>query len=215
MNLKNKNEDWSQDAPSLAGMDVTNPFTVPDNYFSESTEHLQARVGIEALIGEKLQNDFHVPDNYFETLEEQILSSVKAEELKEKISTEAFAVPEGYFADLQDRIIAKTAQANNDNKEPMIRKLVPAWIKYAAAACITAIVATGVFLNNKTTKDNLAAEVEFSQIPQTEIVAYLQTYNNTGDVDLIAEHLQSTEDLSDLDLELSEQEIQQYLESTL
>ncbi|WP_256011308.1 hypothetical protein [Desertivirga xinjiangensis] len=215
MSLKNKNEDWNQDAPSLAGMDVTNPFTVPENYFSDLTEHLQARVGIEALTGGKHQNDFHVPDNYFETLEEQILSSVRAEEFKERISTEAFTVPEGYFTDLQDRIISRTLEAGNDNKEPIIRRLIPGWIKYAAAACITAIIATGVFLNTKTTDNNVAAEVEFSQIPQTEIVAYLQAYNNTGDVDLIAEHLQSTDDLSDLDMELSEQEIQQYLESTL
>lgn len=215
MSLKNKNEDWNQDAPSLAGMDVTNPFNVPDNYFSELTEHLQARVRIEALIGEKHQNNFQVPDQYFETLEDQILSSVKAEELKEQISTEAFTVPEGYFTDLQNRIISRTTQGDNDNKKPIIRKLIPSWMKYAAAACITAVIATAVFLNNKTNDNNLASEVEFSQIPQTEIVAYLQTYNNTGDADLIAEHLRSTDDLSDLDLEFSEQEIQQYLESTL
>ena len=240
MDLTNRHEDWKDDAPNLAAMDVVNPFAVPDNYFENLKENITARVRIEPILS---RNKFEVPDGYFDMLEERIASAIWLDKLREEVPLDgfnvpegyfnslsesletritieqaetgsAFIVPEGYFDQLQNKILAKTVGANEVQPEAKVRRLVSGWFKYAAAACITAVVATGVYLNSRHNKSQ-SIEQQLAEIPEQEIVNYLQAYSSLGDGEVIAEHLEKTNNIPRTEDGFSKQEIEDYLESTL
>jgi len=241
MDLTNRHEDWKDDAPNLAAMDVVNPFAVPDNYFENLKENISARVRIEPILS---QNKFEVPDGYFDTLEERIASATRLDKLREEMPSDGFnvpadyfdslsenlqtriaieqaiekgnefTVPEDYFSQLEDTILAKTIGANEIKPEAKVRRLIPGWFKYAAAACITAVIATGVYINSRQ-NESQSIEQQLAEIPEQEIVNYLQAYSSLGDGEVIAEHLEKTNNIPRTEDGISKQEIEEYLESTL
>jgi hypothetical protein len=114
-----------------------------------------------------------------------------------------YSVPNGYFEDLQSAILARTTLA------PIAKhKVIQLWMRYAAAACITLVAGTFVYLNQQS-----AAETpNFDIIPDQEIVSYLQTHVDESDTELM---LVNTEKLHLEEKNISTQELENYINQTL
>jgi hypothetical protein len=113
-----------------------------------------------------------------------------------------YSVPNGYFEDLQYTILARTTQA------PLAKpKVIQLWMRYAAAACITLVAGTFVYLNQ-----NSAETPNFDAIPDQEIVSYLQTHVDESDTELL---LTNTERLHLEEQNISTQELENYVKQEL
>jgi hypothetical protein len=113
-----------------------------------------------------------------------------------------YTVPNGYFEDLQSTILARTTQA------PIAKpKVIQIWMRYAAAACITLVAGTFVYLNQQSVETP-----NFDAIPDQEIVSYLQTNIDESDTELL---LKNTEKLHLEEENISNQELENYLKQVL
>lgn len=206
MDLNEMDENWQKVAPTLAAIEKTNPFSVPDGYFDQMQQQLQSRIGIAQFDNEEPY--FNVPDNYFETLESKITSVINLEHLKEISDNQAFSIPENYFDTLEEKIKAKIGSEVLKTSQPKVRRLFSSWKTYAAAASITAIISFGIYFNSK--NNNLEAQI--AKLPADDIVEYLQLYSDAGDAPIIIKNLGTEFDISELSPDVTEQEIEQYLE---
>lgn len=113
-----------------------------------------------------------------------------------------YIVPNGYFEDLQTAILTRTTQA------PIAKpKVIQLWMRYAAAACITLVAGTIVYLNQESAKTP-----NFDAIPDQEIVSYLQTHVDESDTELM---LVNTEKLHLEEKNISTQELENYVNQVL
>jgi len=113
-----------------------------------------------------------------------------------------YTVPTGYFKDLQSAILARTTQA------PIAKpKVIQLWMRYAAAACITLVAGTFVYLNQES-----AETPNFDAISDQEIVSYLQTNIDESDTELM---LVNTETLHLEEKNISTQELENYVNQIL
>jgi hypothetical protein len=113
-----------------------------------------------------------------------------------------YIVPNGYFEDLQTAILTRTTQA------PIAKpKVIQLWMRYAAAACITLVAGTFVYLNQESAKTP-----NFDAIPDQEIVSYLQTHVDESDTELM---LLNTEKLHLEEKNISTQELENYVNQVL
>lgn len=204
MDLNEKHQGWEEEAPELAKIPRDNPFVAPEGYFEALTESVHARISMESLNLSK-ETGFTVTDEYFETLPEKIEASIALQKLKEEMKSEGFTVPEGYFDQLNSRISERVQQ-----QQPKVRKLVPAWLSLAAAACVTVALGIGLLLNNG--KSNIIS-ADLSQVPEQEIINYLQLYSDQMDSQVIVENIESNA-FSEVSDEVSAQELKYYLEDT-
>ncbi|HEY1005803.1 MAG TPA: hypothetical protein VGD92_01440 [Sphingobacteriaceae bacterium] len=204
MDLNKNRQDWEDEAPELAKIPAGNPFNVPKDYFTELEGAIHARLTIESL---DLDRDagFRIAEDYFDQLPEKIEAALAVEELKTEMQTEGFTVPAGYFEGLEDRINRKVHAP-----APVVRKLFPDWMRYAAAASVTIMVAFGLYLNGS--RNTISAKL--SAVPEQEIVNYLQLYADQMDSQVIVENLEPNSAFSGLSDEVSSQELQYYLEDT-
>lgn len=175
-----ENMEWENEAPQLAKLKKSNPFTVPENYFDELGERINQSVFINSL-QEIESSGFNVPENYFETLATQITSRVALEQFKNEDS-QGFVVPNGYFENLQQNITAKTVDTKN------VKKTVKLWhqplFKYAVAASLVIVSTTGWFAskqyqNKQLRKTELAREQLLYDIDESVIIEYVQESQNT------------------------------------
>jgi len=167
-----ENMEWENEAPQLAKLKKSNPFTVPENYFGELEERIHQSVFMSSL--EKTANaGFTTPPNYFENLSEQIISQAQLSTLVNE-QQQGFNVPDGYFDQLQQHISAKTIGA---------KKTVKLWhqplFKYAVAACLVVASTTGWFANkqyqsHQLRKTELAKEQLLYDIDESVIIEYVQ-----------------------------------------
>lgn len=180
-----------------------NPFSVPDGYFGE----LEARTLFYTRISSEKNTGMNVPAGYFEQLEGDILSRISEEKLRQSVNSDGFAVPPAYFEGLQAQILA--AVNPQKPKETIIRKLIgSAGMKYAAAACV---LFASVFM----IKDSLLQSGNpLADIPEQELIQYLQLYGNTQDAMMFREHASMDRNLADLDSEISSSDIEWYLDNT-
>lgn len=209
MDVNNMDEGWEKQSPLLNAAGKRNPFNVPDGYFDEMQQQITSRIAIESVVSSDLNQNLSVPDGYFDTLEDQIMSSIKVEKLRSLTDDDGFTVPEGYFNSLEESIKQK-AGIQEKREEAKVRSLMPSWLKYAAAACIMIASATGVYFYQKS--DSIDAKLAY--IPDEAIVDYLLINSDSGDMPVIIENLNNTTSV-DSAIELSDQEIEQYLETTL
>jgi hypothetical protein len=113
-----------------------------------------------------------------------------------------YTVPNGYFKDLQSAILARTTQA------PIAKpKVIQLWMRYAAAACITLVAGTFVYLNQQS-----AETPNFDAITDQEIVSYLQTNIDESDTELM---LVNTKTLHLEEKNISTQELENYVNQIL
>jgi negative regulator of sigma E activity len=187
MNENIENNDWMNEAPTLAAMGKRNPFSVPDGYFENSDEVIFSAVFLDGLKQKTNNNNFEVPQHYFEELTERIQTHIALAEMPKAENT--FAVPENYFDTLQNRITNRIA-ASEPKKEA---KVIPLWrrniIKYASAACFLLMASFGIyFYQNGST--NTGQQVQSSEaivneqllydIDESTIIDHLETQNTTS-----------------------------------
>jgi hypothetical protein len=210
MDLNEMNENWQKEAPKLAAMERNNPFLVPEGYFDEMHKQVQAQISIHQF--DKQQDFFQVTDEYFDSLTDQITSRVKLEHLVGSADEEVFSVAENYFNSLEQKINTKIGIKA---QEPTtVRKLSSPWLTYAAAACITAILTFGIYTFRTSNTDNVESQI--AQLPEEEIVNYLQLYSDAGDVPVIVGgSVENVPEVSELLPEISDSEIEKYLKSNL
>lgn len=209
MDLENTGKDWREEAPLLAAMHRTNPFSVPADYFNTLKDNIIARSLVEDSRFNN-EDEFTVPEGYFDTLRSQIESRIAEETVRELAPADGFTVPNGYFSSLQERILAKTISVEHP-PETIIKPIRSNWIRYAAAACVTLILGSVLIFNSQDT----SFESQLSSISDQEIVNYLQIHSDLSDTPMIVESLTQTVSLNDRVGELSEDELEEYINTTL
>lgn len=207
MDLENMNEDWEIQAPRLVATGKRNPYAVPADYFNEMQQQLLSGIKLERLYGTNSAEIFEVPDQYFEELEDHIINSIKTDQ---SVKQDGFTVPEGYFNTLQSSIKLKIANPT-DTKEVKVRRLIPSWLSYAAAACLLISVTTGIYLYQKPTS---TLETKLAYISDDEIIDYLLINSDSGDLPAIIDNLNSTTEVNS-ELGIPDADIKEYLETTL
>ncbi|MEO8794531.1 MAG: hypothetical protein ABI390_03635 [Daejeonella sp.] len=209
MNSDNTEINLEIEAPLLSAIGKSNPFCVPENYFKTSSERIN-----DSILLEKLRfvdtDEFQIPENYFENLSARINSSISVDALKLNNDRDGFSVPENYFAQLNSKINSRIS-AEVVSEKSKIRTLIPNWTKYAAAACITLVVASVGFYNMKQNP----LDKQLGQIPDQVIINYLETHSDVGDTPAILENLGQNVNLADMNTEISQEDLQYYIDSTL
>lgn len=144
----------------LESLERANIFKIPNAYFENLDERIQANVWIESL---EKKNVFQVPDNYFQNLE---LST--GIERFDKVNI--FKAPQGYFETLTERILSKTST----NKEAKVIKVnwFSTKIRWSAAASIILMVGLW-FAIPQLTKDK--TELALAKVSNEDIKTYLET----------------------------------------
>ncbi len=137
INLPADFDDLSKHAPMLEKLrGKGDGFAVPENYFSESLELIEAKtvlpekdgfavpenyfedsvelpvVDLRLMVGNDKNSGFTVPENYFEELAERIIAIVSLSDIENP-----FTVPENYFEKLTDEIAALANISSLKNPE--------------------------------------------------------------------------------------------------
>jgi hypothetical protein len=180
-----------------------NPFALPSDYFESLSNNLTSKALIEAARFEN-EEEFSIPKGYFEQLEKQIKAKLAIENINELDPYSGFSIPDDYFSNLSQTIEEKIGQ------QAVVRKksIFKSWISYSAAACITMVIGSVVYLNMKS--DNISSDL--SNIPDQEIINYLQIHSTVNDNQYIIENL-SDEGLQQVSNDVSSQEIEQYIKN--
>jgi hypothetical protein len=201
MKLHDSDREWEKEAPTLATMEKVNPFAVPSKYFDSLSETLHSISLIESVRFEN-EEEFSTPKGYFKELEKHIKTKAALENSQELLKTSGFNTPEDYFSDLSQKIEAKIKQQDISRKKSIFKS----WISYSAAACITMIIGSVVYFNLKS--DSISRDL--SNIPDQEIINYLQIHSTVSDNLVIIENL-SDDGLQQVSNDVSAEEIEQYI----
>jgi hypothetical protein len=211
MDLENTGkDDWMDEAPLLSAMNRKNPFTVPQDYFSELPSLISTRCLIEDHRFSEAE-EFTVPEGYFDSLSSQIEGRIAEENLRSMITEDGFTVPPDYFSGLEQRILAKT-QRREETVQPFIKPIrsQKSWIQYAAAACVTVILGSVLVFNNQ----NKSIESRIGEIPEQEIINYLQLHSDMGDTPVIMESVGNV-NMGNIGSDVSEAQLEEYINTTL
>ena len=204
MKSEDSNMEWEKDAPTLAAMKRVNPFVVPSGYFESLSDEVNARILIESARFESAE-EFNIPSNYFENLSSRIEERIAIENIHSIVPSTGFSVPETYFKDLSERIQSKLAEQKPERKKNIFKS----WISYSAAACITLVLGTALYFNST----GYTIGRDLSEVPDQEIINYLQIHSTVNDNQYIIENL-SDDGLQQVSSDVSSQEIEQYINST-
>ncbi len=141
----------SEISPTLAKMERSNPFYVPEGYFLILSDRLLINSKIYGQPADNNTNSARIPEGYFNGLSKQILNKIKDQDtsgeefpllssLREK---NIFSVPDGYFDNLSAQVLHKIAH------KPAKVISIKNWMKYAAAAVIAGVMGvTGIQIYN-------------------------------------------------------------------
>ncbi len=206
MELNDRDIEWLKDTPALAAVGKKIPFTVPSGYFENLSDHVNSRVLMESMRFEN-EEEFIVPDGYFEQLSSTIENRISLENIQTIVPSSGFEVPDGYFSNLTERINSRLEKPSKVNTP--VRTLLSSWVSYAAAACITMMIGTGLYFNSV----NYQFGKQLSEIPDQEIMNYLQAHSTAGDTPFIIENLDLNE-FEQISSDVSAEELEQYINST-
>ena len=209
MDLENTDNEWMKEAPILAAMDRNTAFTVPDDYFIGLKTTTLSRCAVED-VRFTAGDDFAVPADYFESLPAQIQARIAEESIRSKVTSDGFTVPQEYFDGLSQRILAKTTNVQ-EPLETQIKPIRSSWLRYAAAASITLVLGSILIFNSQ--KSDF--ESQLGSIPDQEIINYLQIHTDISDTPLIIESLSQTGNLTNIGNEITDDEIEDYINTTL
>ena len=187
-------------SPLLGKIGKKNPFASPEGYFTEFSDNIVAGVKAVAFVNEELEN----------------LPPALAD-LKNK---NVYEVPDGYFDSNPAAILAKAKQ-----QQPA--KIISIgfskkMMQYAAAAVVLGIIAVSSYVI--ATKPGEAAggdtiaktgldSVAVAKIPDQEIESFLNTSNvSIADISASEDNAVDETDIKDLLADISDEELQQYLE---
>ncbi len=158
---ENIQAELQEQSKMLGDIPLVNVYTIPPHYFEELHQIILQKI-------KTAHTQFEVPPHYFETLSSNILNKIKAEEnelsevaptLAQLSKVNVYTTPQGYF----DNLTIQPQEAKVVAIKP-VRKLT--WLKYAAAACIVAIVSFSAinFFSKKTVakEDQIVAGTGFT-----------------------------------------------------
>jgi len=194
----NAKEELELLSPLLGRIEKTNPFSSPEDYFTDISDNIVAGVKAIAFVNEELEN----------------LSPVMMG-LKNK---QVYDVPDGYFETVPAVILQKA-------KEQQPAKLIginfsKRIIRYAAAAVVTGIlVLSGYLYQNKNAVPVTDIAKATAKIPDQEIETFLNnntvsladTYADTLNTATVEEN-GGTDDTKDLLADISDEELQKYVD---
>lgn len=207
MDLNELNEDWQKSAPKLAAIEKANLFKVPEGYFEIMADQLNSQIKVLSL--DDAKDIYSVPNDYFSTLSENINSRIKLEDQKETLVP--FSVPDKYFENLQKNVQAKINSSTEQATKPFVKRIINNWITYAAAACITAVIGLSIYTANSS--DSISKQM--AALPSDAIADYLKLHSDAADGFMIISNLNTKTDVSAIETDLSDAEIEHYLESNL
>lgn len=119
-----------------------------------------------------------------------------------------YLVPDGYFQSLQSRIEQKVNSAQAEKRSGF--NTIPMWTKYAAAACITLVMGVTLYLNLNQQK----ITVNWAEIPEQEIVSYLELHLDDSDSQLIFDQVNTQK--TNIRVEhINNQDLENYLNQQL
>jgi hypothetical protein len=118
-----------------------------------------------------------------------------------------YLVPDGYFESLQSRIEQKV---NSARPERSGFNILPMWTKYAAAACLTIAMGITLYLN----LNQQTPTVNWAEIPEQEIVSYLEIHLDDNDTQLLFDQLNTQQ--TNIRIEnINNQDLENYLNQQL
>lgn len=209
MDFNNIDFELMKEAPTLHAISRKNPFTVPENYFDSLTKTLNTRIQIENVRFENEQ-EFKLPENYFEQLPDLIEARIALESINSSVIADTgFSTPPGYFDELSPKILALVDA--QPRKTQTVRKLKPMWLSYAAAASVALIAGITLFFNLR----NNNIDTQLSQIPEQDIINYLQMHADVGDTPAIMETLNHNASYTQLSNDVSADDLEFYINNTL
>jgi hypothetical protein len=176
MKKKDENMEWEMEAPHLASLPRTTPYSAPDNYFSDLTTRINQSVFVDGLM-QKENQGFTIPQNYFEDLGIQIENRIAVDQLMALAKTDGFKTPVNYFDKLNADILSKTS--GTVQKTKVVRLWQTDFMKYASAACFILLTASGLYINQQNTlKETRTAELANEQmlydIDESVIIDHIQ-----------------------------------------
>lgn len=205
MELGDTDMDWLNEAPTLAAIRRDTPFSVPSGYFEALSESLKAQALLESVRFEN-EEEFKLPENYFEQLPGRIEDRIAVEKIQQLVPSEGYSVPDTYFSQLSVRIHSRIKEESSVVKR---KTVFSTWASYSAAAAITMLVGTVIYFN--TTGYTLGKQL--SDVPEQEIINYLQIHSTVNDVPYIMENI-NPEGMKQITTDVSSDELEQYINST-
>lgn len=180
MNNIDENMEWKMEASHLANLPRTTPYRVPDNYFDNLQERIHQSIFVNGL-SQKENQGFSVPQNYFEDLGQQIESRIIEDQIRSLIKNDGFKTPANYFNQLNAEILNQTSALTT--KPTVVRLWSSDLMRYASAACFIVLVASGLYINERSTvKLNRTAELANEQmlydIDESVIIEHIQESQN-------------------------------------
>ena len=205
MKTENSDKDWLKEAPTLAKISRENPFTVPSAYFESLNENLNTLAKLENVRFEN-EDEFDLPENYFNQLTEKIEDRIAIETIQNLAPADGFKVPDAYFSSLTERINSRIEEKKALAK---VKEMFPPWMRYSAAASVVFVIGIFFYFNSSSYVFNQ----QLSKVPDQDIINYLQFHTTVNDNQYLIEHI--TEDgLQQVSTEVSEEDIEQYINST-
>ncbi len=184
-------------SPLLQQLKDKNPFSIPEGYFNDFSENMVSGVKAVAFVNEELEN----------------LSPLMMEVKKENV----YEVPEGYFNTLPAVILNKAKQQQPAKLVSMGSR--PKLVRYAVAAAVAALLATGAWLYQKPTGKSSEAvallEDKIKHASDEEIQKYDEnTTVDITDIDTSADVNAAGNEIDSKDLlaNISDEELQKYVD---
>jgi len=207
-------------------------YQVPESFFEnfpalmlgrvKALEAADAREDIETLspllssISRKAP--YSVPGGYFQELGSRMPKDEAPEELPAMLAglkdKPTFAMPAGYFENLPEQILTKA----NGQKAPVVSITKRSWFRYAAAAVVIAFVAIfGIVYQNQNsvdpeTRSYAWVEKNMKKVSTDEINRFVELASQESN-DLA--RIEGNDDISNLLKDVSDKEIQDFLNETL
>lgn len=180
---------------SLAKVTPQNIYTVPDGYFDGLAQQVMNRIKLlEAenareelrflspmLSSISKETPYSLPVGYFDNLEEKLIQSVREgsdyQTAKEEINTLSpllgglnkqmpYSLPQNYFETLVGDISNKL---NNKTETKVVSISSRKWLRYAAAAVVTGVIALAGFLYTNLNSDPTKSFAKFEKKLNKEI----------------------------------------------
>lgn len=171
---------------------------------------------------------YEVPAGYFETFPASLMAAIHAAESKQEVAEELhelspllasmpkqspFTAPDGYFEGLGHEVTIRR-NASQPGRIVTMGRRVKLFKRCLAAAAIAGAISIGAVMLSKSYKDN-SLDRQLAQISDQEIVDFLQANTDAFDNENIFTNVSLEEAPSVLPEELSEAEIDSYLEDNL
>lgn len=183
-------EELSPIAPLVAGIGLTELYTVPKGYFASFADAVAERIRIEALLNEASVPVYEVPDGYFEQLPDAILTTIQSaggikaelEKIAPLLSTigkeNVYEIPADYFVQADLARHAHREQPGGAKRVSL--RIARRWMQYAAAAVFAGVLITGAFLftdnpanieEGKYQSPDLSSELD--KVSEADLLKYL------------------------------------------